>query len=66
VQWSDIAPWLTAPGAGLLAYVFLRLHNSAISAYRDVASQWRQLALEREKQLMHVMNAVQDVKDKVP
>ena len=66
MNWSDFAPWLTAPGAGLIGYVFLRRHLSAVNAHREAKNEWRELALEREKQLMEIFGAVREAKDKVP
>ena len=66
MSWSELAPWLTAPGVGALAYVFLTLHRSAIAAHREARDGWKALALEREKQLMEILGAVREAKDKVP
>jgi hypothetical protein len=64
VDFSELAPWLTPPGLGALAYVFLKLHQSAIAAHREARDGWRALALEREKQLMEIFGAVREAKDK--
>lgn len=65
MKWSDLAPWLTAPGVGALAYVFLKLHYSAVNAYKSVAAQWRELYLQKDQQLNDIVGAVREVKDRV-
>lgn len=70
MDWTDLAPLLggggIVGGLGIIAYVFLRLHLSAVNAHREGKAEWRALALERERQLMEIVGAVRDVRGKVP
>lgn len=66
MKWTELAPWLTAPGIGALAYVFLKLHYSAVNAYKEMANSWRELYREKDRQLNDVVGAVREAKDRVP
>jgi len=62
---QEFAPWLASGGVtGVIAVTFLKLHQSAVRAHEKRADGWQKIAEERERQLMHILTAVQEAKDK--
>jgi hypothetical protein len=67
MTFGDILPWLTSGGVtGVIALVFLRLHQSAIRAHEKRADGWERIAKEREAQLMHILMAVKEGQERAP
>ena len=70
---SDLLPWLavglgTGTGGGLvlgLARIAYRMHKDAVDAergraddWRTASSEWRAVALERDRQVNHIVTGV--------
>ena len=63
---TDLLPLFAQTGVfGVIAWVGVSLHRSAIRAHQErvadwkaAAGEWRALALERERQLNHIVTAV--------
>jgi hypothetical protein len=62
---TDVLPWFASSGVtGIIALVFLKLHQSAVRAHERRADAWQKIAEEREKQLMHILMAVKEGKER--